>query len=181
MISLISTGASRLCRSFLCTQRKLISTVRSDAALTRIVAGMPEMKATSLPEEATRTPQCQTWRYPGGCGRGQRRGQASRERRVNRAHTGQWQRGTEGDAASKPQLGAVCHPRASCGSVAPRNACVQRAAPAAPLSCPPAPTPHLQRPAQELLGVGKAEHVVVVLNLRSVGSGGSPCRALEPN
>ncbi len=69
VLALISTGASRLCRSFLCTHRKLISTVFKLLALTRTVAGMPEMKATSLPVDETRTPQCQTDLYPGGYGK----------------------------------------------------------------------------------------------------------------
>lgn len=49
VISRISTGASRFWRRRRCTQRKLISTVRSSEPFTRSVAGMALMKATSLP------------------------------------------------------------------------------------------------------------------------------------
>jgi hypothetical protein len=37
--------------------------------LTRTAAGMPEMNATSLPVDVTRTPQCHTALNPGGCNR----------------------------------------------------------------------------------------------------------------
>lgn len=39
VISLISTGASLLALSFLCTHRKLISTVLMDESITRILMG----------------------------------------------------------------------------------------------------------------------------------------------
>jgi len=60
------TGASLLDRSFLCTHRKLISTMgmlRPDATT---VAGMALMNATSLRLALTRTPTCQSRRNPGG-------------------------------------------------------------------------------------------------------------------
>jgi hypothetical protein len=46
--TLMSTGARRFCRSFLCTQRKFISTSCTLSSLTRMVAGTPVMKATSF-------------------------------------------------------------------------------------------------------------------------------------
>jgi hypothetical protein len=79
--SLIRTGARRLDRSFLCTQRKLISAasnvlrtsqrtifpMRSLAHfdLTRNPILIPEMKATSFLVLITRTPMCQSGKYPG--------------------------------------------------------------------------------------------------------------------
>ena len=48
-LTLMSTGARRFWRSFLCTHRKLISTVLSAASRTRSRAGTPVMNATSLP------------------------------------------------------------------------------------------------------------------------------------
>jgi hypothetical protein len=44
----MSTGASRLARSFLCTHKKLISTMSMVALLTRTRAGMALMKPISL-------------------------------------------------------------------------------------------------------------------------------------
>jgi hypothetical protein len=62
----MSTGASRLLRSFLCTHRKFISTMVTWDVLTRMWAGTALMKATSLPLAATRTPTSQSAWVPGG-------------------------------------------------------------------------------------------------------------------
>ena len=70
VISLISTGASRLLRSFLCTHRKLISTIFTSMSVTHTPNGMAEMKASSLPlfpsaSLAARTPHIHDVLYPG--------------------------------------------------------------------------------------------------------------------
>lgn len=59
------TGASRLERSFLCTQRKLISVLLRTLERTRSAMGTPEMKATSLRDLVARTPTCHSLRQPG--------------------------------------------------------------------------------------------------------------------
>ena len=58
VISLISTGASRLLRSRLCTQRKLISVMATASPPTRTRPGIPEMKATIFRFALTRIPTC---------------------------------------------------------------------------------------------------------------------------
>ena len=54
--TLIKTGARRLLRSFLCTHKKLISTMRTSLSRTRIVAGIALINATSFLLADTRTP-----------------------------------------------------------------------------------------------------------------------------
>ena len=66
VISRMSMGARRFARSFLWMHRKLISAIWISLPLTTIVAGTPVMNATSLPVPFTRTPRCQSTRYPGG-------------------------------------------------------------------------------------------------------------------
>ena len=61
----MSTGAKRLERSFLWTQRKFISMLLMKFDRTRIWTGTPEMKATSLRDFDARTPMCQSSLQPG--------------------------------------------------------------------------------------------------------------------
>ncbi|BAS73954.1 Os01g0708201 [Oryza sativa Japonica Group] len=64
--SRMSTGARRLDRSFLWTQRKLISAMRTTSSRARMRAGTPEMKATSFLDSLARTPMCQARKKEGG-------------------------------------------------------------------------------------------------------------------
>lgn len=52
-------------RSFLCMHRKLISEHLTLCFLIRRLTGMPEMKATSLPDCEARMPTCQSAFQPG--------------------------------------------------------------------------------------------------------------------
>lgn len=63
VISLISTGASLLFRSFLWTTMKLTSDPLTTLSRMRICTGMAEMKAHSLP--LPRMPTCHSFFHPG--------------------------------------------------------------------------------------------------------------------
>jgi len=64
--SLMSTGARRFARSFLCTHRKLISTDVKLWRHARTVAGIAVINPTSFPDLAARTPTCHSRLKPGG-------------------------------------------------------------------------------------------------------------------
>jgi len=63
--SLIKIGARRFDRSFLWTQRKLISEHLTVFDLTLSVMGTPEMKATSFLDADARIPTSHSLRQPG--------------------------------------------------------------------------------------------------------------------
>ncbi len=65
-LTFMRTGARRFSRSFLWTQRKLISTIGSVLERTFIVAGIAVIKPTSFPLCFTLTPKCHSRLKPGG-------------------------------------------------------------------------------------------------------------------
>ena len=67
-LALMRPGVRRMDRSFLCTHRKLISTIFMLASFARTSAGMALMKPASfLPAPSLRTPNSQSWQEPRGC------------------------------------------------------------------------------------------------------------------
>ena len=130
-------------------------TVLRELLLTRTVAGMPLMKATSLPVLLTRTPQCHTAWKPGGCRCG---GAGQRGRMVGNAG---WQQQCRCTVTTDGQVAAAA--AKGCITTAPLPVALLDWPRITTAAAVPVINPHLQGPAQELLAVGKPEHVVVVL------------------